>query len=54
MCSSAKLKPVDGAGYGKLSKDDLVELKSIFRKGVCDYSKPGVGQVPAKATWQSF
>jgi hypothetical protein len=49
-----QLKPVDAAGYGKLSKDDLVELKSIFPKGVCDYSKPGVGQVPAKATWQSF
>jgi hypothetical protein len=48
------LKPVDAAGYGKLSKDDLVELKSIFPKGVCDYGKPGAGQVPAKATWQSF
>src|SRR6185295_16775432 len=48
-----QLAPIDAAGYGgKLGKDDLAELKSIFPKGVCDYSKPGVGQVPLKATWQ--
>jgi len=50
-----QLKPVDAADYGaKLSKTDLIELTKIFPKGVCDYSKPGVGQVPAKGTWQSF
>jgi Tannase-like family of unknown function (DUF6351) len=50
-----QLKPMDAADYGdKLGKNDLVELTSIFPKGVCDYSKPGMGQVPTKATWQSF
>ncbi len=50
-----QLKPIDAADYGnKLGKDDLPELKSIFPKGVCDYGKPGVGQVPTKATWQVF
>ena len=50
-----QLKPIDAADYGgRLGKDDLLEVKSIFPKGVCDYGKPGVGQVPTKATWQSF
>ena len=50
-----QLKPIDAADYGgRLGKDDLLEMKSIFPKGACDYSKPGVGQVPTKATWQSF
>jgi hypothetical protein len=50
-----QLKSINPADYGdKLAKDDLVELNSIFPNGVCDYSKPGVGQVPLKATWQSF
>jgi len=49
------LMPIDAADYdGKLGKDELAELKNIFPNGVCDYSKPGVGQVPTKATWQSF
>jgi hypothetical protein len=50
-----QLKPIDAADYaGKLGKSDLVALTSIFPKGVCDYSKPGVGQVPPKGTWQTF
>jgi hypothetical protein len=50
-----QLKPIDAADYGdRLGKDDLAQVKNIFPKGVCDYSKPGVGQVPTKATWQSF
>jgi len=50
-----QLKPIDAGDYGgKLDKDDVAELKSIFPNGVCDYSRPGVGQVPIKAAWQSF
>jgi hypothetical protein len=50
-----ELKPINAADYGgRLGKDDLAALKSIFPAGVCDYRKPGVGQVPTKATWQSF
>jgi len=50
-----QLKPIDAADYdGKLGKNDLAALTSIFPKGVCDYSKPGVGQVSTKSTWQTF
>jgi hypothetical protein len=48
-------KPVDPADYGgKLGRDDVVELKSIFARGVCDWSKPGVNQVHPKGVWQSL
>ena len=50
-----QLKPISAADYGdKPGQDDLVGLNTIFPKGVCDYSKPGVRQVPPKTTWQSF
>jgi hypothetical protein len=50
-----QLRPIDAADYGgKLGKNDLAALTSIFPRGVCDYSKAGVGQVPLKATWQTF
>jgi hypothetical protein len=29
-------------------------LKSIFPKGVCDFTKPGVGQEPTEGTWLFF
>lgn len=29
-------------------------LQAIFPSGVCDWSKPGVGQQPLAGTWQSF
>jgi iron complex transport system substrate-binding protein len=31
-----------------------IELKAIFPLGVCDYSRPGVGQQPRDGTWQMF
>ena len=50
-----QLKPIDTADYGgKLGKNDLAALTGIFPKGVCDYTKPGVGQTPTAGTWQSF
>ena len=50
-----RLKPVDDADYaGRLSRDELAELRGLFRDGVCDYRKPGVGQAPPKRTWQSY
>lgn len=50
-----QLKSIDPADYdGKLNQAELAELKSIFPTGVCDYRKPGVGQVPTAGTWQSF
>jgi hypothetical protein len=30
------------------------QLKALFPHGVCDYSRPGVGQQPPDGTWQMF
>jgi hypothetical protein len=32
----------------------MARLGTIFAGGVCDWSKPGVGQVPNTSTWLSF
>lgn len=49
-----RLKPVDPKDYAvALSADDLQRLRRIFPGGVCDWSKPGVGQTPV-VTWASF
>jgi hypothetical protein len=29
-------------------------MKAAFPTGVCDFSKPGVGQVPIKGTYQKY
>lgn len=48
------LKPVDATDYkAALSAIDLARLKQIFSGGVCDWSKPGVNQVPV-VPWASF
>jgi hypothetical protein len=36
------------------TKDEASQLKRIFPKGVCDFSKPGVGQEPTESTWEFF
>ncbi len=47
-----QLKPLDPADYAHpLSSEQLNRLKAVFPDGVCDYSKPGVGQVPVQRTW---
>ena len=33
---------------------ERAKMKNIFPDGVCDWSKPGVGQRPPKGTWLSF
>ena len=49
------LKPVDPSDYSvSLSEEELGALKRIFRDGVCDYSRPGVGQVPLAGTWAIY
>ena len=47
-----QLKPVDRADYRPaLTSEQLNRLKAIFPEGVCDYSKPGIGQLPLERTW---
>jgi hypothetical protein len=49
-----QLKPVDQKDYKvKLSSAEMTRLMRIFPGGVCDWSKPGVGQTPV-VTWASF
>ena len=50
-----KLKPVHAADYQvSFSAAEWARLKSIFPQGVCDWSRPGVGQKSLKDTWLAF
>ena len=50
-----QLRPVDPTEYGgTLSPDELERLKDIFPDGVCDFTRPGVGQQDAAATWHTY
>ncbi len=49
------LKPVDPNDYMvNLSAEQLGTLRRIFADGVCDWSRPGVGQVPLAGTWAFY
>jgi len=39
-----QLKPVDPADYSGAAPADLAQLRAVFADGVCDYTRPGVGQ----------
>jgi hypothetical protein len=38
----------------KFTPAQWARLKAVFPTGVCDFSKPGVGQVPLKGTYQRY
>ena len=49
------LKPVDGSDYTQsLTTDQLAGLTPTFPEGVCDWTQPGVGQVPLAGTWAFY
>ena len=48
------LKPSARAPLTALMLGRIAMEEEIFPEGVCDWSKPGVGQQPPKGTWQSF
>jgi hypothetical protein len=49
------LKPVDMADYKPAVRAErLAQLQQVFPQGVCDYSKPGVGQAGFAGTWVSL
>ena len=49
-----QLKPVEARDYAvPFTAAELARLKAIFPAGVCDWSKPGINQVPV-VTWGSF
>jgi len=50
-----QLRPLDPSLYKvRFTAAETAQLKAIFSQGVCDYSKPGVGQQPPDGTWQAF
>ncbi len=50
-----QLKPIDAADYpAALPAPLLTRLKTAFPDGVCDYSKPGVGETAQVGTWLSY
>ncbi len=50
-----RLKPVDAEDYlpTKMSDADLATLRTIFPDGVCDWTRPGVGQQPS-VPWMTY
>ena len=49
------LKPVDPNDYSvSVSATQRGVLQRIFPEGVCDWSRPGVGQVPLAGTWAFY
>ena len=50
-----QLRPVDPSLYKvRFTPAEAAQLKAIFPQGVCDYSRPGVGEQPPDGTWQMF
>jgi Tannase-like family of unknown function (DUF6351) len=50
-----QLIPIDFSLYNvRFTAAEAAQLKAIFQQGVCDYSRPGVGQQPPDGTWQAF
>jgi hypothetical protein len=50
-----QLKPVSFADYKVAFTDaQKAKMNAVFATGVCDFSKPGVGQVPIKGTYRTY
>jgi len=50
-----ELRPIDLNLYKvRFTAAEAAQLRAIFPQGVCDYSRPGVGQQPPDGTWQIF
>jgi hypothetical protein len=54
LVAKCQLAPISASDYGSPSPAQLTRLQQIFPNGVCDYSKPGVGEQGLSGTWQSF
>ena len=49
-----QVKPLSPAAYSvTFTAEEWGQLKGIFPSGVCDWTKPGMGQVPSQ-TWSRF
>lgn len=54
LVSKCQLRPIDDSDYPALNNAQRNRLGAIFPDGVCDWSKPGVGEQKLNGTWQSF
>ena len=53
--NKCQLKPIADADYSvSFTTAQKARLQAVFPNGVCDWSKPGVGQVPLKGTYQRY
>jgi hypothetical protein len=54
---ACRKEPLDPADYGVVgalfTADQITQLRTIFPDGVCDWTRPGVGQGPAE-TWLGY
>ena len=50
-----RLEMADPGSYGvPFTEDQQARLRSIFSQGVCDWSRPGIGQTGVSATWIDY
>jgi len=50
-----QLKRIDYADYKvPFTEAQKARLSDVFPGGVCDFTKPGVGQVALKGTYQKY
>lgn len=55
LTGKCRLEAVDTESYGvAFSPDQERRLRAVFADGVCDWSRPGVGQVPVTHTWLRY
>ncbi|MCB1248015.1 MAG: hypothetical protein KDB36_01320 [Acidimicrobiales bacterium] len=45
---------VEQGRYGQATEEQVTRLEVIFPDGVCDFSRPGVGQVPVEGVWLRY
>ena len=51
---ACQLRPVAIADYPDATPAQFAALQEVFATGVCDWSRPGIGQAAYAGTWQSF
>lgn len=50
--TKCQLKPINARDYSApFTPDEMQRLRTVFPNGVCDYSKPGINQVPLSGTY---
>lgn len=54
IVTKCRLKAVDPSAYGSPGPVQTARLVSIFPGGVCDWTRPGVGQQKLGGTWFEF